>query len=97
MPAEKLTDARLRGLKFEDDEIVDIKSGTSARADKTGVVSFSYRYRFGGSRRRLALGRYPEVSLADARAATGRVRDQVRERYRPASRNGRTVVRHRQL
>ena len=49
-----------------------------ARADKTGAITFSFRYRNGAARRRITLGRYPAMSLADARAAAGRVRERVR-------------------
>lgn len=78
MPIENLTDRRVRGLKFADGEITDTRSGAIARADKAGAVSFSYRYRLGGKRRRIVLGRYPGLPLADARIAVARIREQVR-------------------
>ena len=78
MPTRNLTDAFLRGLTREHGEIIDLKSGLAARADQAGRVMFSYRYRFGNRRRRLTLGRFPTVSLADARAEAGRIREQVR-------------------
>ena len=83
MPIENLTATRVAGLKHAAGEIIDAKSGLIVRADREGRVSFSYRYRIGGARRRLALGRFPEVSLADARAAVGKVRAQVREGHDP--------------
>jgi integrase len=79
MPIENLTDSRVRGLKHADGEIIDAKSGAIARADREGRVSFSYRYRSGGARRRFIIGRYPTVSLAAARAEAGRVRELVRD------------------
>jgi hypothetical protein len=83
LPIENLTATRVAGLKYAAGEVIDAKSGLIVRADRAGVVSFSYRYRFGGCRRRLALGRFPEVSLADARAAVGKVREQVRNGLDP--------------
>ena len=78
MPTENLTDARLRGLENTDDEVIDIKTGLIARADKAGRVAFSVRYRLGGVRRRFTIGLYPAVTLDEARKAAGRVREAVR-------------------
>ena len=78
LPTENLTDARVRGLKPEHGEITDIKSGVLVRATQAGVVSFSFRYRSGDARRRIVIGRYPTISLVDARAAAGRIREAVR-------------------
>ena len=78
LPTENLTDARVRGLKPEHGEITDIKSGVLVRATQAGVVSFSFRYRSGDARRRIVIGRYPTISLVDARAAAGRICEAVR-------------------
>jgi integrase len=78
MPIERLTDARLRGLKFEDGEIIDARSAASARAARDGTVTFSTRYRFGKKRPRIFLGTYPLMSLATARIEANRVHEQVR-------------------
>ena len=78
LATENLTDARVRGLKPEHGEITDIKSGVLVRATQGGAVSFSFRYRTGEARRRIVIGRFPAVSLADARAAAGRIREAVR-------------------
>ena len=56
MPTENLTTARLAGLEYADGEIIDAKSGLSARADREGRVAFSIRYRFGSVRPRIFLG-----------------------------------------
>lgn len=78
MPIENLTDRQLRGLKHEDGEILDAKSGLSARADSNGKVTFSFRYRFGKTRPRIFLGFFPQTALADARIEAGRIREAVR-------------------
>jgi integrase len=78
MPIEKLTDARLRGLKFEDGELIDARTGLSARADRTGKVSLSFRYRFGNTRPRIFLGTFPQLALVDARIEAGKIRETVR-------------------
>ena len=78
MPIEELTAARLRGLTHADGEIVDAKSGLSVRADRTGKVAFSVRYRFGQARPRIFFGSFPHLALADARIEASRIRDAVR-------------------
>ena len=83
MPIETLTDARVRGLKHDDGEIIDTRSGLIARADTTGAVTFSFRYRAASTRHRIILGRYPALPLAEARIAIGRVREQVRTGENP--------------
>ena len=91
MPTENLTDSRVRGLKHADGEVIDVKSGAIARADREGRVSF--RYRSGGTRRRIVLGRYPGLTLAAARIEVGRIRELVRTGSDPQAdrRNSRTA------
>ena len=79
MPIKKLTDARLRGLTHADGEIVDARSGLSARADLGGRVTLSIRYRFGQTRPRIFIGSYPQATLADARAEADKIREAVRK------------------
>ena len=69
MPVENLTDARVRGIKHKDGELSDAKTGVLVRADQAGAITFTYRYRHGGARRRIVIGRFPGMSLAEARAA----------------------------
>jgi integrase len=83
MPIERLTDARLRGLTHEDGEIIDAKSALMARADKTGTVTFTTRYRFGNKRPRIFLGTYPLMGLVAGRDAANRVQEQVRSGLDP--------------
>jgi integrase len=78
MPSRNLTDAFLRGLKSAQGEIIDVKSGVSVRADGSGRVMFSFRYWYGGKRKRIPIGLFPAVPLHEAREAAGRIREQVR-------------------
>ncbi len=71
MPTVRLTDRLLRNLKTEKkqedfwDEIIPGSFGV--RVTDRGSKTFILRYRFGGRRRRLTLGRYQVLSLATAR------------------------------
>jgi len=47
-------------------EISD-RDGLSVRVSQTGSLSFQYRYRFRAQAKRLYLGRYPDLTLAQAR------------------------------
>ena len=84
MPIETLTDARVRSAtppKTGRLELWDAKtSGLCFRVTTAGVRSFSFRYRpsNGAAFRRVTLGRYPALSLVDARAGAERIREQVR-------------------
>lgn len=54
--------------------------GLSLRVEVSGTKSWRFRYRLraDGQRRHLPLGRFPEVSLANARALANAAREQVR-------------------
>ena len=78
MPIERL-DRRPPARPYHaDGEIVDAKSGLSARADRTHKVTLSFRYRFGKVRPRIFLGTYPNFALADARIEAGKIKEAVR-------------------
>ena len=66
-----LTDVRLRSLKPEPNRRVEIWDaqlpGFGLRVSPTGTKSFILLYRIHGRPRRMTLGRYPQLSLADAR------------------------------
>ena len=65
-----LTDLELRSLKGRTEryEVYDAKiPGFGVRVSPSGIKSFVLLYRQKGRARRLTLGRYPVVSLADAR------------------------------
>jgi integrase len=84
LPIETLTDARVRSAAPPKTGILELwdgkTSGLCFRVMKSGVRSWTFRYRphSGAAFRRITLGRYPALSLVDARAAAERVRDKVR-------------------
>lgn len=55
-------------------EITD-GDGLSVRITPTGTIAFQYRYRWQGKPVRLTVGRYPALSLKDARVAVGEMRE----------------------
>lgn len=85
MPIVNLTDARLRGLKSADGELIDKRTGLIARADRAGKVTFSFRYRAQGKRKRLILGAFPTLGLAEARIEANRIREGIRKGADPAA------------
>lgn len=66
---KRLTDARIRSLRAKSEryEVWDTEPGFGLRIAPSGRKSFVYLYRFEGKPRRLTLGAYPRMSLADAR------------------------------
>ncbi|MFH1812596.1 MAG: Arm DNA-binding domain-containing protein [Pseudomonadota bacterium] len=74
-----------------------IKAGTPlAKADGNGLTFtlsaagatcwvLRYRYRYGGRRRELSIGRYPDISLADARGIATIKRAEVMQGRNPAA------------
>lgn len=71
MPSKKLTDRMVFGLKPPPSGQVEISdsviAGFGVRIGTTGRPTFIYRYRKAGRRWRVTIGRYGEMSLADAR------------------------------
>jgi hypothetical protein len=65
-----LTDVNLRNLTTRDRpyKIAD-GNGLHVLVSPTGLRAWRWKYRFAGREKVLPLGRYPEVSLAQARAA----------------------------
>ncbi len=84
MPIETLTDARVRAARKPETGILELwdskTGGLCFRVRKSGIKSWTFRYRpdDGKTNRRVTLGRFPAMSLADARAAAERIRVQVR-------------------
>ena len=67
---DTLTDRQIRGFKAREKqyEVADAKvKGLSIRVLPSGARRWSYRYRLGKQWRRVALGPYPAIGLADAR------------------------------
>ena len=59
-------------------EISD-RDGLSVRVSQTGSLSFQYRYRFRAQAKRLYLGRYPDLTLAQARDKIPHLRQLIQE------------------
>ena len=66
-----LTDPKIRQAKSKDKayKIAD-KNGLYLEVRPNGARYWRHKYRFDGKEKRISHGVYPEVSLADARAAT---------------------------
>jgi hypothetical protein len=75
MPTARLTDIQIRAAKVPGDgrqtDLWDSSvRGLSVRVTNLGTKTFCLKYRNArGKEKRIKLGRYPEMSLADARAA----------------------------
>lgn len=69
MPSENLTDRALRSISASERiELWDVvQPGFGVRVSPSGDKTFFVMYRHLGVRRRLSLGKYPEMSLAEAR------------------------------
>lgn len=83
----KLTDAAIRALKPREeryDVYDDDLQCFGVRVTRNGTKTFTFFYRLGGRKKRLSLGEYPSVSLADARAKAHVARGTVKgERRHP--------------
>ena len=55
------------------------RDGLSVRVTLKGALSFQYRYRFKGQPRRLTLGRFPDLTLAQARDKIPQLRQLIKE------------------
>jgi integrase len=86
-----LTDALIRGLRPPAEgrlELADAACrGLWLRVTAIGSKSFAFRYRARGARRveRLTLGKYPDVSLRDARARADKLRAQIAAGKNPSA------------
>lgn len=73
-----LSDTKLRsisGKPYDGPAELTDAEGLSARITPSGTIAFQYRYRWEGKPVRLTLGRYPAMSLKDARVAVGEMRE----------------------
>ena len=59
------------------------RDGLNIRVSKKGTLTFTMRYRFAGKPDQLALGTYPEMSLADARKKNDEYRAKLAEGINP--------------
>lgn len=90
-----LTDTKLRKYlsKSQENEIViSDRDGLSARISKNGTITWQYRYRFNNKAARLKLGRYPDLSIEDARNKIPELRNWLAEGRNPSSEKKRHKV-----
>ena len=91
MTLEKLSPARLQCLQPPASGILELwdsrSRGLCLRVFPTGRASWSFRYRprYGGGRKRISLGDYPTVGLAEARRRADRYRGKVSDGGDPAA------------
>ena len=83
MPAETLTAARLHHLRAPPDGVLELwddrARGLCLRVFPSGRATWTFRYRpkSGGGRRRIGLGDFPSIGLAEARRRADRHRGAV--------------------
>lgn len=87
-PANLSTDRQIAALKPRDkpfEMVVSGARGLYVRMFPTGVRKFEYRYTSrSGSRRRMVLGAWPDLSLAEARLRVSQLRQSVHDGADPA-------------
>ncbi|OYG37746.1 Arm DNA-binding domain-containing protein, partial [Klebsiella pneumoniae] len=73
-----LSDTKLRSINAKPysgaAEVTD-GDGLSVRITPTGTITFQFRYRWNGKPVRLSIGRYPAMSLKEARVVVGEMRE----------------------
>jgi integrase len=81
-----LTDAQVKGLKPKAGKRYSKTDGNGLLLDITpgGVRSWVFRYRLSGKREKVVIGRYPEVSLKEARNERNTLAAKVRVGVSPA-------------
>lgn len=77
MAAIKFTDTYVKNLKPTSGKQIEVTDATGLmlRVSPGGTRTWVYRYMFEGTRRRLTLGTYPSMTLADARAEYAKADD----------------------
>ena len=88
------TDRAVRGLKGEDREreVMDSSNrGFGVRVSPSGARTFIYRYRINGKLSRMALGKFPGTSLADARDLYRKAKERNEDGYDPRGGSVNTV------
>ncbi|WP_457576228.1 tyrosine-type recombinase/integrase [Desulfomarina sp.] len=86
MPKPKLTVAKVRSFKARDRAYtVADGEGLSAHISPSGVVSWRYRYRYLGKATTFVIGKYPEMSLKEAREEHRRAKALLRKGINPTA------------
>lgn len=86
MASELLTDTAIRAAKPRDKsyKLFD-GGGLYLEVTPGGTRLWRFKYRFAGKERKLALGKYPETTLAKARKRRSEARDQLAEGFDPSA------------
>jgi integrase len=61
--------------------------GLGVRISQKGTIAFQFRYRWNGKAQRMTIGRYPSLSLKDARILVGELRDLYNKGIDPKKHN----------
>ena len=88
MASEKLTDAKIRNLPPASVQIATFDEkvkGLFVLVSPGGTISFGYQYRHLRRNRKLSFGRYPDVTLAEARRLAQEAKSLVARRVDPAA------------
>lgn len=75
-----ISDTKLRSLygkPYSGPAEISDSDGLGIRITPKGVVSFQFRYRWGGKQHRLGLGRYPGLSLREARIKASELKESI--------------------
>jgi integrase len=86
MPKQKLTHQFIKGLKKPDKPIIYYDTnvtGLRLRHSKAGSKTFKYRYHFGGKHRTFTIGKFPAVSLSDARKRVQALKTKINDGIDP--------------
>ena len=72
---KRLSDPDLKKyIKDKEQKAVSDGGGLTFTSSKTGAAAWVFRYRFAGQRQELTIGRYPEISLSEARIRAASLR-----------------------
>jgi len=67
MPRVELTKSLLNSTSGKVNFYDSVEKGLIVRVTDNGTKSFCFRYKFNGKKRRFTFGRFPSMSLAEAR------------------------------
>lgn len=92
----KFTDRYVKSMQPRDRRYEELEGlGFGVRVQPTGTKSFFYVYQFQGKNRRLTLGTYPDVTLAEARGKHAEARKKFEQGLDPAAEDQQAKTEHR--